>query len=82
MVNTPDAAVAAASTGLGLSYLPSYQAAREVAAGRLVPVLSRLDYPVYPIDIVHPAGRFTPAKVRAFVSEAGAALRKRLATSS
>jgi DNA-binding transcriptional LysR family regulator len=75
VVNTTEAAADAAAAGLGLAFLVSYQAAAHVAAGRLVEVLAPYSVEQLPIQIIQPAGRFTPNKVRAFIDEIGAGLR-------
>jgi DNA-binding transcriptional LysR family regulator len=77
VVNTTEAAADAAAAGLGLAFLVSYQAAPHVAAGRLVEVMSDHSLEQIPIHIIQPAGRFTPAKVRAFIDEIGAGLRRK-----
>jgi DNA-binding transcriptional LysR family regulator len=77
IVNTTEAAADAAAAGLGLATLVSYQAAQHVAAGRLVEVLSEYNVEQIPIHVVQPAGRFTPVKVRAFIDEIGAGLRRK-----
>jgi hypothetical protein len=41
-----------------------------------VEVLSDYSVEQIPIQIIQPAGRFTPAKVRAFIDEIGAGLRR------
>jgi DNA-binding transcriptional LysR family regulator len=48
-----------------------------VAAGALRPVLTDFEPPPIPIHVVHPAGRHPPAKTRAFVDHAVAALRQK-----
>lgn len=53
--------------GAGLSVLPDYVVAEDLAAGRLVPVLPQWTLPSGGIHAVFPAARFRPAKVRAFV---------------
>jgi DNA-binding transcriptional LysR family regulator len=53
--------------GAGLSVLPDYAIADDVAAGRLIPVLPQWQLPSGGIHAVFPAARFRPAKVRAFV---------------
>ena len=78
VVNTTEAAADAAAAGLGLAYLISYQAARHLAAGRLVEVLAEYSLDRIPFHIVQPAGRFTPPKVRVFIDEVGSGLRKKL----
>lgn len=67
IVNTADVAVAAAVAGRGFTRVLSYQAAAEVAAGRLVVVLADYEPPRIPIHVVHPGGRRAAARVRAFV---------------
>ena len=53
--------------GAGLSVLPDYAVAADLAAGRLVEVLPRWRLPSGGIHAVFPAARYRPAKVRAFV---------------
>lgn len=53
--------------GAGLSVLPDYTVADDLAAGRLVQVLPRWALPSGGIHAVFPAARYRPAKVRAFV---------------
>lgn len=53
--------------GAGLSVLPDYVIADDLAAGRLIQVLPRWELPRGGIHAVFPAARFRPAKVRAFV---------------
>jgi DNA-binding transcriptional LysR family regulator len=53
--------------GAGLSVLPDYAVAGDLAAKRLVHVLPRWQLPSGGIHAVFPAARFRPAKVRAFV---------------
>jgi DNA-binding transcriptional LysR family regulator len=53
--------------GAGLSVLPDYAVADELAAGRLIQVLPQWSLPSGGIHAVFPAARFRPAKVRAFV---------------
>lgn len=77
IVNTTESAADAAAAGLGLASLLSYQAAPHVAAGRLIEVLSEYAVEELPINIVQPAGRFTPHKVRLFIDEIGAGLRQK-----
>jgi len=54
--------------GAGLSVLPDYAVAEDLAAGRLVRVLPQWGLPAGGIHAVFPTARFRPAKVRAFVS--------------
>ena len=53
--------------GIGLSVLPDYAVADDLAVGRLVAVLPRWSLPTGGIHAVFPTARFRPAKVRAFV---------------
>ena len=53
--------------GAGLSVLPDYVVANDLAAGRLVQVLPGWGLPSGGIHAVYPTSRFRPAKVRAFV---------------
>lgn len=53
--------------GAGLSVLPDFAVAEDLAAGRLVQVLPQWVLPPGGIHVVFPAARFRPAKVRAFV---------------
>ncbi|MGH6914292.1 MAG: LysR substrate-binding domain-containing protein, partial [Geminicoccales bacterium] len=76
VVTTAEAAIDAAVAGLGLTRVLSYQAEAAVAAGRLQAVLTDYDA-IVPIQLVYPAGRHLPAKVRTFVDRAVAALRAR-----
>jgi len=76
VVTTTEAAADAAAAGLGLASLLSYQAAPHVVAQRLVEVLSEYSVELLPINIIQPAGRFTPPKVRLFIDEVGAGLRQ------
>jgi DNA-binding transcriptional LysR family regulator len=53
--------------GAGLSVLPDYVVADDLAAGRLLHILPQWRLPSGGIHAVFPAARFRPAKVRAFV---------------
>ena len=54
--------------GVGLSVLPDYVVADDLAAGRLIRVLPQWQLPSGGIHAVFPTARFRPAKVRAFVN--------------
>jgi len=60
---------AAVREGAGLSVLPDYAIADDLAAGRLIQVLPQWSLPSGGIHAVFPAARFRPVKVRAFVDE-------------
>ena len=53
--------------GAGVSVLPDYAIAADLAAGHLVEVMPQWRLPSGGIHAVFPAARFRPAKVRAFV---------------
>jgi DNA-binding transcriptional LysR family regulator len=69
-----DAALAA----IGLTRATSYQVAAYVAAGRLTTVLHEFRPAPTPISLVYGAGRFLPAKLRAFLDFASPRLKARL----
>ncbi|MGY2733936.1 LysR family transcriptional regulator [Sphingomonas sp. UYP23] len=71
-VNTADAAIAAASDGLGIARVLSYQALEAVAAGRLVTVLDMAAPPPVPVHLVYQANRRASVNVRAFIEGARA----------
>jgi DNA-binding transcriptional LysR family regulator len=53
--------------GAGLSVLPDYAIADDLAAGRLIHALPQWSLPSGGIHVVFPTARFRPPKVRAFV---------------
>jgi DNA-binding transcriptional LysR family regulator len=73
-VNSIDAALDAATAGLGIVRLFSYQVADAVAQGRLVRILQDFEPPAAPIHLVRPPGR-APRKVVLFIEMAANALR-------
>jgi DNA-binding transcriptional LysR family regulator len=77
VVNTNDAAIAAAVAGWGLSRFQSYQVAPEIEAGRLKVVLADYEREPVPVNIVHAEGRMVSARVRAFVNFAAEGFRRR-----
>lgn len=76
LVNSVDAALAAALAGQGLAMMLSYQVREDLAAGRLVRVLRPFERPPIPVHLLHVEGRRAAAKVRAFVDHAAARLRE------
>ncbi|MGF6111275.1 LysR family transcriptional regulator [Pseudomonas frederiksbergensis] len=76
VVTSNQAAINAASLGLGLTRVLSYQVARKVAAGELEIVLADFELPPLPIHIVYQGGRKAPARIRSFVDFAVKALRE------
>ena len=57
----------AVKEGVGISVLPDYAIANDLAKGRLIQVLPQWSLPSGGIYTVFPSARFRPAKVRAFV---------------
>ncbi|MBC2653956.1 LysR family transcriptional regulator [Pseudomonas sp. MSSRFD41] len=76
LVSASQAAITAASLGLGLTRVLSYQVADKVAAGQLEIVLEAFEQPPLPIHVVYQGGRKAPARVRSFVDFAVQALRE------
>ena len=77
-VNTAEAAAEAAIAGSGLTWLYSYQAAPYLASGSLTAVLTEFEAEPVPVNIIYPAGRLVPQKVRHFIDFAGGRLRTAL----
>lgn len=73
--NDADVSIAAAIAGHGVARVLSYQVGDEVAAGRLVRLLTPFEPPPIPVSVVCPAGRNSSPKVRAFFDFAVARLR-------
>lgn len=67
VVTANQAAITAASMGLGLTRVLSYQVASRVAAGELEIVLADFELPPLPIHVVYQGGRKAPVRVRSFV---------------
>ncbi|MFM0091687.1 LysR family transcriptional regulator [Paraburkholderia sediminicola] len=53
--------------GMGVAILPSYLIGRDLASGRLVPLLSDYRLPQIEITIAYPSRLHLPAKVRTFI---------------
>jgi LysR family transcriptional regulator, regulator for bpeEF and oprC len=62
-----EALVAAALVGLGVCQVPEWLVREELAAGRLVELLSHARPPAQPISLVHRSARRAPARVRALL---------------
>ncbi|HEV7321290.1 MAG TPA: LysR family transcriptional regulator [Ensifer sp.] len=75
IVNTAEAAVDAAIAGLGLTRVLSYQVAKPVAEGLLVPLLETFEHPSLPVQLVYLPQGLVPMKLRAFVDFAAPRLR-------
>lgn len=74
-VNDIDAVLTVLRADRGIGRVLSYQVADDVAAGRLVEVLSDFEPPVLPVQLVVPSTRHRPARTRAFLDHAAKALR-------
>lgn len=66
IVNTAEAAIEAATAGLGLTRVLSYQVARPIAEGRLEIVLEGEEPEPWPVNLVY-GGGLVPQKLRAFI---------------
>lgn len=77
-VNTAEAAVDAAVSGLGITRVMSYQARRAVEAGLLVPLLKAFEQPATPVHLVYLSQGLIPLKLRAFLDFAAPRLRAAL----
>jgi DNA-binding transcriptional LysR family regulator len=78
VVNTVEAAVDAARTGLGLTRLLSYQIDAARRAGDLAVVLEAFEPPPIPVSLVFNAQQRIPLKLRAFLDFAAPRLRERM----
>jgi len=65
---------ALAAEGAGIVNETDFNAAPEIASGRLVPILTEWPQPTIPIQAAYPSRRHLSAKVRAFVDFLAAAL--------
>jgi DNA-binding transcriptional LysR family regulator len=77
VVNTAEAAIAAASGGVGITRVLSYQIESAVHAGELTPILQEFESPPAPVSVIH-AGGLLPLKLRAFLDFSIPRLRARL----
>ncbi len=81
-VSTAEAAVDAACSGFGLTYVLSYQIAAAQKEKLLEIVLAEFERPALPVHLVYsPQGRL-PVKLRAFLDFAQARLRERLSSAN
>jgi DNA-binding transcriptional LysR family regulator len=78
IVNTSEAAIDAATAGVGVTRVLSYQVEHAIKVGTLVAVLKRFEPNSLPISLVHDNQRRVPLKVRAFLDFAAPRLRARL----
>jgi DNA-binding transcriptional LysR family regulator len=78
-VNTAEAALDAAASGLGVTRVMSYQAKSAVDAGLLVPMLQDFELEASPVHLVHLSQGLMPLKLRTFLDFATPRLRAILA---
>ncbi len=76
--NTADAVIEAATAGIGVARLLSYQAAEALANGRLERVLGEYTAPPMPVHLVHADAPLMPLKLRAFLDFVAPKLRSAL----
>ena len=67
-INSADAAIAAAESGLGITRALSYQVRDAIQSGRLIPLLTPFTPPAVPVSAVYPSRRIASANVATFVS--------------
>ncbi|WP_354533304.1 LysR family transcriptional regulator [Ralstonia sp. 1138] len=77
VVNTAEAAIAAAAAGVGLTRVLSYQVADAVSQGLLRIVLQRFEPPPLPVHVMHAGQKPLPIKLRAFLDFLVPRLRQR-----
>ena len=77
-VNTAEAAVDAAVSGLGLTRVMSYQARTAVERNLLQPVLETFELPASPVHLLYLPNGVLPLKLRAFLDFAAPQLRSAL----
>jgi len=77
-VNTADALVEAASNGLGVARMTSYQAAAALREGQLVEILKPFVGDPIPVHLVHTGPPLVPLKLRVFLDFAAPLLRASL----
>ena len=74
-VNTAEAAIDAAVTGLGVTRVLSYQVAAALEAGTMALALREFEPAPLPVSLIHAGGRLLPLKLRAFLDFASPRLR-------
>jgi DNA-binding transcriptional LysR family regulator len=77
-VNTAEAAIDAATAGVGVTRVLSYQAAQAIADGKLHVVLSSFEPAPVPVSIIYAKQNMLPLKTRSFIDFAAPRLRARL----
>jgi len=82
VVNTAEAAIDAATAGLGITRVLSYQITSAARAGALTIVLQEYEPESSPVNLVYTGGRLLPLKLRAFLDFAAPRLKARLLESA
>lgn len=80
-INTAEAAIDAAISGLGVTCVLSYQVARAVEDGKLQIVLQDFEPPLIPVHLIHAHQGLLPLKMRRFLEFAAPRIRKSLLAS-
>jgi DNA-binding transcriptional LysR family regulator len=75
LVNDAEAVLYATRAGRGIARLLSYQAADDLAAGTLAPLLVDFEPEPSPVQLVTPSAAHRTPKLRAFLDHATAVLR-------
>jgi DNA-binding transcriptional LysR family regulator len=75
VVNSAEAAIDAATAGLGLTRVLSYQIAAARQGGRIQQVLAEFEPPIWPVSLVYAAQGQLPLKLRAFLDFAAPRLK-------
>lgn len=78
-VNTAEAAIDAAISGLGITRVLSYQIEAATRSGQLAVALEDFELEPWPVNLVYGGGQPTPLKLRAFIDFAAPRLRSRIA---
>ncbi len=78
VVNTAEAAIAAAVDGIGITRVLSYQAAAAIKDGRLRPFLQDFEPPAWPVHMLYEPRTVLPQKLRAFLDFAAPVISNRL----
>ena len=77
-INTAEAAIDAAISGIGITRVLSYQIAQALAAGKLALALEDFEPDPWPVSLVYGAQGLLPLKLRAFLDFAVPRLKARL----
>jgi DNA-binding transcriptional LysR family regulator len=77
-VTTAEAAIDAATSGIGITRVFSYQAVDALARGAVARILIAHETEEIPVHLLYPGGAHRPPKLRAFIDDAAPRLRERL----